>query len=94
VHQLLQIDNSQTKFVTMLPPSSILPRFPTTIKVNRLRGTMMWDTTRGLGGRRLVLLIGLVLALGGCAQLTSQQSPAQSAPVSQQQTASIKLPPF
>jgi hypothetical protein len=54
---------------------------------------MMWDTTRGPGGRRLVLLIGLVLALGGCAQLASQQSPAQPAPVSQQ-TASIKLPPF
>jgi hypothetical protein len=54
----------------------------------------MWDTTRGPDGRCLVLLIGLVLALGGCAQFASQQPSAQPAPASQQQTASIKLPPF
>jgi hypothetical protein len=54
---------------------------------------MTWDTIRGLGGRRLALLIGFVLALGGCGQLAANQQPsAQPAP--QQQPASIKLPPF
>ena len=38
---------------------------------------------RGL--RRLALLIGLVLALGGCGQLASQQPPVQ---------APLKLPPL
>ena len=56
---------------------------------------MTWDTIRGPGERRLALLIGFVLALGGCGQLAaSQHSPSQPAPGSQQQTASIKLPPF
>jgi hypothetical protein len=53
---------------------------------------MVWGR-RGRGGRDL-LLIGLVFALGGCAQLASRQPPAQPAQVSQQQTASIKLPPL
>ena len=35
--------------------------------------------------RRLGLLIGLVLALGGCAQIASQQPPVQ---------APLKLPPL
>jgi hypothetical protein len=35
--------------------------------------------------RRLALLIGLVLALGGCAQVASQQPPVQ---------APLKLPPL
>jgi hypothetical protein len=43
------------------------------------------------GGRRVVLFVGLVLALGGCGQLTSQQPPVQS-PISQQ--APLKLPPL
>jgi hypothetical protein len=35
VHKLLQIGNSQTKFVTVPPPSSMLALFSTTIKAKR-----------------------------------------------------------
>jgi hypothetical protein len=52
---------------------------------------MVWGTMRGPGGRR-VLLIGLILALGGCGQLASQQPPVQ--PASSQQQVSMKLPPL
>ena len=45
-------------------------------------------------GRRLALLIGLIFTLAGCGELASQQPPVQPTPVSQQHTASIKLPPF
>lgn len=47
----------------------------------------------GLNWRRLGLLVGFVLALGGCAQLGYQQPTEQPTPLSQQQ-ASVKLPPF
>ena len=53
-------------------------------------GTMFRDNMRGRAGR-LGLFIGLVLALGGCGQLASQQPPVQS-PMSQQ--APLKLPPL
>jgi hypothetical protein len=53
-------------------------------------GTMFRDNMRGRAGR-LGFLIGLVLALGGCGQLASQQPPVQS-PMSQQ--APLKLPPL
>jgi hypothetical protein len=52
---------------------------------------MAWSTMRGLGVRWLALLLGLIGALGGCGQLSSQQAPV---PLSQQQQASIKLPPL
>jgi hypothetical protein len=57
---------------------------------------MTSDMTRGPCTRRLALVIGFVVAPGGCGQLAAsqQQPPAQSAPGSQQQTASVKLPPF
>jgi hypothetical protein len=51
---------------------------------------MFRDNVRGRAGR-LGLFIGLVLALGGCGQLASQQPPVQS-PMSQQ--APLKLPPL
>jgi hypothetical protein len=54
---------------------------------------MVWGTMRGPGGRRLALLIGLILGLGGCGQLASQQPSVQPASASQQ-TASMKLPPL
>jgi hypothetical protein len=54
---------------------------------------MCWSNMRGLGGRRIWLLVGLVLALGGCGQLAYQQPTGQPTPLSQQQ-ASVKLPPF
>jgi hypothetical protein len=53
---------------------------------------MLWSNMRALGARRLGLLIGLVLALGGCGQLAYQQPTGQPTPLSQQ--ASVKLPPF
>lgn len=55
-----------------------------------LGGTM---NRNNMGGRvgRLGLVISLVLALGGCGQLASQQPPVQS-PMSQQ--APLKLPPL
>jgi hypothetical protein len=56
-------------------------------------GTMFWSNMRWLGGRRLWLLVGLMLALAGCGQLAYQQPTGQSTPLSQQQ-ASVKLPPF
>jgi hypothetical protein len=55
---------------------------------------MAWSTMRGLGVRRLALLIGVIGALGGCGQLAGQQSPVQSSSASPQQPASIKLPPL
>jgi hypothetical protein len=63
------------------------------IRVISRRGTMVWGTMRGPGGRRLALLIGLILGLGGCGQLASQQPSVQPASASQQ-TASMKLPPL
>jgi hypothetical protein len=52
---------------------------------------MVWNTMRELGGLRRWLFIGLMVALGGCAQLANQYPPAQP---TQQQSASTKLPPF
>jgi hypothetical protein len=49
------------------------------------------STTRAV---TTALLIGLIFALGGCGQLASQQPLVEPTPVSQQQTASIKLPPL
>jgi hypothetical protein len=55
---------------------------------------MVYRTTRGPRGVRLALLIGFILALGGCGQLATQQPSGQPASTSQQQPASIKLPPL
>jgi len=55
---------------------------------------MVWGSMCGLGGHRLMLLIGLVLGLGGYGQLANQQPSVQPASASQQQPASMKLPPL
>ena len=52
-----------------------------------MEGPMAWNTMHGLRGRRLGLLIALMLALAGCGQLATQQPPVQA-------PAPIKLPPL
>jgi hypothetical protein len=52
-----------------------------------MEGPMVWNTIHGLRGRRLGLLIALMLALAGCGQLATQQPPVQA-------PAPIKLPPL
>ena len=52
-----------------------------------MEGSMVWNTIDGSRGRRLGLLIALMLALAGRGQLATQQPPVQA-------PAPMKLPPL
>jgi hypothetical protein len=52
-----------------------------------MEGSMVWNSIQVLRGRRLGLLIALMLALAGCGQLATQQPPVQA-------PAPMKLPPL